>query len=835
VTLDPVTPKLTYKFNCSTEEGVDRVFVLIDPEFPDSCGWAGPGCDTLRCYSGVTGTTMEDIDLSDLCADPDLCDPFVKCDYSGDTVKICFVVVTDGGWDDEDGRNDTCDGALTVDEIFIDVDSSSGEVVSTGFEDGTLQGWQVCGGWSPGDYAAIRDRDSFTNNDPDLWQGSGISGCVLTFFNPDIAGQYGGGAHYAGAFHKRAWSPPMYVGAYPERGYMLAFEAYVDLPISNYIFYRRYVRYVQNPDCPAGAWSSPLSDGFVYYSASPSCTTRVWDFSDVVPADCDSIMVGLSVWTGCIEWSQPCTEGNESPVFDNVAVGVIANIKPEVTVLEANGGEIWYIDEVEEIVWEATDGNGVDSVSIYYSTNGGGDYTLIASGETNDGMYPWTVPKVPTEQALIKILAYDPSLNVGEDVSDAMFSFAVNTPPAVSVIAPNGGETWVVGDTLEITWRATDAQGVDSVSIYYSTNGGDDYRPIASGEINDGTYPLIVPATTTDSALVKVAAYDPSLLVGEDVSDSLFTIRTPPDLTPLRLTVSVHQNPELTSELDIYLVPSEATQDTSVWLAVNGVEMELAPSDFEKDIYCCDYRLSGPGTVTINARARDLDGHLADTTRAFGAGLIERERGGVSFGPHGRLALSCPPRTVREDTYVLVFSDDTGNSAEGEPAEVDFVLSPPGLLLDRPARLTVELDTGEGWPRLWRNGPSGWEALECSFSEATGTLSALVKSLGDYRVTWEPSDTEKRVGLLLRTAPNPFRTIVDVNYHLPVAGRIRLDVYDVAGRRVKTLVDGDRGPGWHSESWDGRDERDKALPSGVYFLIMEDGREKVGKKCMLIR
>jgi hypothetical protein len=764
-----------------------------------------------------------------------------------------------------------------------------------------------------------------------------MAGCVLTLFDPDTPGAYGTGGHYSGALHKRVWSPPMYTGKYPTRDYILSFDAYLDLLIEDYVFYRRFVKYVQDPNCPTGAWSGPLDDGYVHYSPSPRCTTGVWDFSEYVPADAESIMVGLSVWNGCVTWSQPCTEGNESPIFDNVVVGIVANINPEVEVSAPNGGEIWCVGDSEEITWTATDGNGVDAVDIYYSTNGGEDYTLIASGEDNDGVHPWTIPDILTEYALVKVKAYDPSQNVGVDTSDVVFTIAPNLPPVVAVVAPNGGETWYAGEAEEITWTATDVQGVDSVSIYYSIDGGGnyarvtsgeandgtytwtvpdtptgnalvkveaydpsmnvaedisdavftiadntppsvtvltpdggetwygneleyitwtatdangvssvsiyysmnegrDYALIASGEANDGTYPWTIPNVQTDSALVKVRAYDPSLNVGEDVSDTRFAIVKSSDETPPSLTISVHQNPELTSELDMYLVPSEALQDTSVWLGVNGGEMAVMLCDTLKSIYTCSYHLSGSGAMTINARARDLAGKLADTTRAFGAGLIVWDRGGSSMGPLGHVTLNCPPYSVGEDTYLLVLPDESDCSAGSDPVAADFVLSPPELGLNRSARLAVELGAGDGWPRLWRDGPSGWEAIECSYSEETGTLSALIRDLGRYRVTWDESGPgAPNAGVLLRTAPNPFRTTVGVSYHLPAGSAVRLAVYDVAGRAVRTLVDNDRGPGWHSEVWDGKDDRGQVLPGGVYFTILEAGSKTVSEKCVLIR
>jgi C1A family cysteine protease len=98
------------------------------------------------------------------------------------------------------------------------------------------------------------------------------------------------------------------------------------------------------------------------------------------------------------------------------------------------------------------------------------------------------------------------------------------TPPEVTVVYPNGGESFGQGDTIEVQWIATDDTGVDSVSILYCTDGGTQYTLIASGEPNDSTYDWIIPQVASDSCLVKVIAYDPGMLTGEGTSDSLFSI-----------------------------------------------------------------------------------------------------------------------------------------------------------------------------------------------------------------------------------------------------------------------------------------------------------------------
>ena len=66
--------------------------------------------------------------------------------------------------------------------------------------------------------------------------------------------------------------------------------------------------------------------------------------------------------------------------------------------------------------------------------------------------------------------------------------------------------------------------------------------------------------------------------------------------------------------------------------------------------------------------------------------------------------------------------------------------------------------------------------------------------------------------------PNPFNPSTTVAWSLPSAGSLRLDVYDPAGRHLRTLREGPALAGPGSLLWDGRDEAGRPLPSGVYLL-----------------
>lgn len=74
-----------------------------------------------------------------------------------------------------------------------------------------------------------------------------------------------------------------------------------------------------------------------------------------------------------------------------------------------------------------------------------------------------------------------------------------------------------------------------------------------------------------------------------------------------------------------------------------------------------------------------------------------------------------------------------------------------------------------------------------------------------------------------RPWPNPARGACRVDFALPEAGDVSLDLYDVAGRRVARLARGRLGAGNHSVAWAGRDDAGRRLSAGHYFLRLEAG------------
>ncbi len=81
---------------------------------------------------------------------------------------------------------------------------------------------------------------------------------------------------------------------------------------------------------------------------------------------------------------------------------------------------------------------------------------------------------------------------------------------------------------------------------------------------------------------------------------------------------------------------------------------------------------------------------------------------------------------------------------------------------------------------------------------------------------------------LKQNYPNPFNPSTIIQYSLPEAARINLSIFDVSGRRVRTLVQTDKPAGRYEAIWYGKDQHGLPVSTGMYFYMLS-GKSKTGK------
>ena len=83
--------------------------------------------------------------------------------------------------------------------------------------------------------------------------------------------------------------------------------------------------------------------------------------------------------------------------------------------------------------------------------------------------------------------------------------------------------------------------------------------------------------------------------------------------------------------------------------------------------------------------------------------------------------------------------------------------------------------------------------------------------------------------------PNPFNSSTTIRYRIEEPGRVRLEVFDIQGQKVKTLTNGYAGSGVYQVEWDGTDASGKPVATGVYLACLQKGTALLVHKMLLLK
>ena len=88
---------------------------------------------------------------------------------------------------------------------------------------------------------------------------------------------------------------------------------------------------------------------------------------------------------------------------------------------------------------------------------------------------------------------------------------------------------------------------------------------------------------------------------------------------------------------------------------------------------------------------------------------------------------------------------------------------------------------------------------------------------------------------LWQNQPNPFNPATLISFSLPAEAMVRLEIYNLSGEKVRTLVDGSYGRGVHTVIWDGTDSAGSSVSAGVYLYTITSNDFTQTRKMMLIK
>lgn len=140
----------------------------------------------------------------------------------------------------------------------------------------------------------------------------------------------------------------------------------------------------------------------------------------------------------------------------------------------------------------------------------------------------------------------------------------------------------------------------------------------------------------------------------------------------------------------------------------------------------------------------------------------------------------------------------------------------------------VDNDNIVGYSLYQNKGRVNDEVIESTEYALNGKADLRLIIRGGYETVFCSSEgiqsfnSEKTpIAYAFNIAPNPFNVKTGINYALPHKTEISIRVYDVTGRKVKTIVSGKLDPGFYDAAWDGKDDIGRRTAAGVYFIKMD--------------
>jgi hypothetical protein len=461
------------------------------------------------------------------------------------------------------------------------------------------------------------------------------------------------------------------------------------------------------------------------------------------------------------------------------------------------GGENWLVGSTHNITWSSSN---VSDIKIDYSTNNGTSWIpVIASTPAGTGSYSWTIPNSPSSNQC-KVRVSDAAGSSVNSASPNVFTIINNTSSSISVDSPNGGEHLYVGSIATIKWLSTD---VSNVKIEYTTNNGGNWNTIISSiPATRGSYSWLVPNTASNLCKVRI-----SDVVNPTISSS----------SSNTFSISSAATSSILPSGNVYVKGGTA-----------------ADSNYVTDNY-----LRVRGSLTIDTQRKT---YLKFNLQSFTGSIDKAELKVTAY----QVVSITGGLTNRSDIFTV--SDDSWNESSitwnNAPARNNYLLTQ-----EFASKQTTQPDTtytmditsyvnsefaGDKILSLCMVDTSN-NGTDARFGSTRGFVQApqiVIYSATDIEEELNSYPNDFRI---LQNYPNPFNPETIVLFSLPSNGLVDISIFDALGQKIKSLYSGEQSSGNHKMLWNGTNEFDREVSSGVYLARITFGGLSKSIKMLLAR
>jgi hypothetical protein len=186
--------------------------------------------------------------------------------------------------------------------------------------------------------------------------------------------------------------------------------------------------------------------------------------------------------------------------------------------------------------------------------------------------------------------------------------------------------------------------------------------------------------------------------------------------------------------------------------------------------------------------------------------------------------------TVKQDSVVTIHVLENDSDSDHDPLIIQEVVDAgsSGSATIDPGDTTLTFTPAEAF--------SGEAVFEYVISDGQGGLdTAEVHITVEEGMLVREEGAVPRSFALYQNHPNPFNPVTQIRVDLPKSCEVSFVIYDVLGREIVRLINGEQAAGQYRVRWDGRDRYGRQVTSGVYFYRIEAGKFVAVRKMLLVR
>jgi len=194
--------------------------------------------------------------------------------------------------------------------------------------------------------------------------------------------------------------------------------------------------------------------------------------------------------------------------------------------------------------------------------------------------------------------------------------------------------------------------------------------------------------------------------------------------------------------------------------------------------------------------------------------------------------------------WTLAWFDNTHNIVgepeqlhSGYPASVEGQRSFLIDLIEIVREVPNELGTGLFyWAPDWISAPTLGSPVEnLTLFDFQGEVLSSMDAFDSVLTHVGPTNTPPSLFICSQNFPNPFNPVTTIAYSIQEEAFVVLEIHDLLGRRVRTLLRGRQNAGRYQVIWDGTGEGGESMSSGVYISMLNVNSDRVGRRMVLLR